>query len=301
MSYAILRTQKIKDKRDYMAAVRHHYRIGGLENADPSKTHLNYEAFTHEEAEKRFDDFFDKTTGKFSKRRKDAVLCIDYLLTASPEFFETATADEVERYFETCKEWLFEKHGEENLLLFTIEYDESTPHCTAIFAPVDDKGKLSAKHFLGGRDKLRAMQDDFHKFVNDRGFDLKRGNAVEHTRAKHGLVKDFYKDLKKMIKNGRFHEMKPEQLQVAAAQLFRANEKLLYELQSRNWDLERMSDWFYDCATGAANIQEFVEFTEALPKSELYDLGLKLKRAFNFPVKKKTGGVLNNGNGYTLP
>ena len=66
----------------------------------------------------------------------------------------------------------------------------------AYVVPIDDKGKLNARHFLGGRENLRNMQTDFAKNVGA-DFGLERG--VEGSPAKHERVKKFYGNLEKNI------------------------------------------------------------------------------------------------------
>ena len=100
-----------------------------------------------------------------SKRRKDAVICIEYLITASPEFFGEAWEEPETRfdasYFKDSLDWLKKKHGPENVVASTIHLDESTPHMAVFVVPKTADGRLSAKDFVGGRKILAQMQTDF--------------------------------------------------------------------------------------------------------------------------------------------
>ena len=168
MAYAILRTAKLKTFGNIAASASHNFRERETLNADPERTHLNihHGAVSSEEVTAKVKSLLPE------KFRSDAVLCIEYLITASPEFFENG-AQNLD-YFERARDWLEKKHGEKNIVYSGIQLDEKTPHMVAYVVPIDEKGKLNAKHFLGGREKLRNMQTDFAKNVGEY-FGLERG------------------------------------------------------------------------------------------------------------------------------
>lgn len=119
------------------------------------------------------------------------MLCIEYFIGASPEFF-TDDQDGA-AYFETALEWLRARHGAENVAAWSIHRDETSPHLVAYVVPrVGDK--LNAKHFLGGKAKLSAMQTDFAE-VAGKPYGLERG--IEGSEAEHVTIKAFYAGLKK--------------------------------------------------------------------------------------------------------
>lgn len=192
--FCILRTQKLKTRNDFVSSVRHHFRIGGLKNCNEELTHLNYTAgMTAEDCIGRFQSFFN-AGGKFEQRRKDAVLAVEYLVTASPEFFANKSFEEIKAYLKSASDYLKNKHGTENVLLETWEFDETTPHLSMIVVPVDAKGKLNAKSFLGGRDVLRKLQTDFYNAVG-KNYGLERGIERNDERAEHKTVKTYYQEL----------------------------------------------------------------------------------------------------------
>jgi hypothetical protein len=121
------------------------------------------------------------------KRRSDAVLCVEYFIGASPDYFD-GTDPKGERYFASAVEWLKERHGADNVVATSVHHDETSPHLVAYVVPLDQDGKLNAKAFLGGRDKLSAMQTDFAQAVGVHG--LERG--IEGSRAKHQSIKQYY-------------------------------------------------------------------------------------------------------------
>ena len=185
MNYAILRTAKLKTMGNIGGSLAHSYRTIEAPNADPNLTSKNHHSVATPEAVKQ------AIQNRLpEKRRSDAVLCIEYLITASPEWEGWGSSKEVE-FFKRSSQWLIDQHGEENIAGMSIHRDVSTPHLVAYVVPIDQKGKLNCKDFLGGRAKLNKMQTDFAKTVADLG--LTRGK--ESSKAKHTSIKEYYHDI----------------------------------------------------------------------------------------------------------
>lgn len=185
MNYAILRTAKLKTMGNIGSSLAHNYRTIETPNADPDRTLKNNHSVATPEAVKQA--IKDRLP---EKRRSDAVLCIEYLITASPEWEGWGKSQEDE-FFKRSAQWLIDKHGEENIAGMSIHRDISTPHLVAYVVPIDQKGKLNCKDFLGGRAKLNKMQTDFANTVADLG--LTRGK--EGSKAKHTNIKEYYHDI----------------------------------------------------------------------------------------------------------
>jgi len=187
MSYAILRTAKLTSLGNVGGSAAHNFRERKTENADPSRTPSN------------------ETTGAQNTRavlaavkarldtvptvRKNAVLAIEYFIGASPEWFKEQSPKAREAYFDEAEKWLKARHGAANVIAFTRQYDETTPHVCAYVVPIDPKGKLNCSHFLDGRTKLAEMQTEFAEKVGRR-FGLERG--IEGSQAKHQTIKQYY-------------------------------------------------------------------------------------------------------------
>ena len=185
MNYAILRTAKLKTMGNIGGSLAHSYRTIETPNSDPNLTLKNHHTVATPEAVKQ------AIKNRLpEKRRADAVLCIEYLITASPEWEGWGTSQEVE-FFKRSSQWLMDKHGAENITGMSIHRDISTPHLVAYVVPIDQKGKLNCKDFLGGRAKLNKMQTDFANTVADLG--LTRGK--EGSKAKHTSIKEYYHDI----------------------------------------------------------------------------------------------------------
>jgi len=157
---------------------------------DKDKKHLNYELHNENNIvyQKEIDlKIKDRYKGKKSIR-KDAVLNIECLITSDKEFFDRIGAEETKRYFEEAYNFIKNKFGEENLIYATVHMDETTPHMHAGFVPITTDGRLSAKDYLDGKERLRNLQDDFHKYISSKGFELERGISSDETHAKNIIL-----------------------------------------------------------------------------------------------------------------
>ncbi|MDR8284580.1 plasmid recombination enzyme, partial [Acinetobacter baumannii] len=76
----------------------------------------------------------------------------------------------------------------DRIVTASIHRDEATPHLSAFVVPLTQDGRLSAKEFIGGRDKMRADQTSFAEAV--RALGLERG--IEGSRATHQRVQSYY-------------------------------------------------------------------------------------------------------------
>lgn len=161
--YAILRVQKCKGA-EIGAMQYHNDREPGKHtnpDIDQSRTRMNRELCPHADYEGEVQARIDAGYRGTRKVRKDAVRLVEGIVTASPEFFEGASAEEVRDFFEDALGFCREEFGESNLVHFTVHMDEETPHAHFGFVPLRD-GKLSWKGFFPDKAALGAMQDRFY-------------------------------------------------------------------------------------------------------------------------------------------
>lgn len=189
MGYAIIRMAKIKHASKLRRSFEHAFRERETPNADQSRTHDNthFGATSSKEALAQFNVRLpDKT-------RKNAVLAVEYMVTASPESMQGKTRQEQDAYFRDAVKWLQNKHGAENVFYAGIHRDETTPHMYAYAVPIDQRGKLNCRAFYGEKDALSKMQTDFASTVG-REHGLERG--VEGSKARHIEIKQYYARVK---------------------------------------------------------------------------------------------------------
>ena len=125
------------------------------------------------------------------KRRKDAVLAVEYVMTASPEWWKTASQQQQQAFFEQARKWLADKYGQENIFAATVHHDETTPHLSAFVVPLTRDGRLSAKEFIGDRRQMSADQTSLAAAVQHLG--LERG--ILGSRATHQTIREYYSGL----------------------------------------------------------------------------------------------------------
>jgi len=183
-NYAIMRCAKLKTLGSVAASLQHNFRERETLNADASKTPDNEHLITST-TDKAMGMLRDKLP---EKRRKDAVVVVEYLLTTSPEWAKNASEDDQKRFFERSMRWLQDKYGNENIIAATIQRDETTPHLSAFVVPITRDGRLSAKEYIGNKSKMSADQDTFAKAVLELG--LERG--VKGSKAKHQKISQYY-------------------------------------------------------------------------------------------------------------
>lgn len=123
----------------------------------------------------------ESETGK--KTRKDAVVLLDGLFTASPEFFEGKTTQEIKKYFEDCLDFYVKEYcqGDETRVLnAVIHLDEATPHMQVASIPVytsESGNRLNAKIIMGNKTDYRKRQDRFFDAVSCK-YGLERGEPA---------------------------------------------------------------------------------------------------------------------------
>ena len=214
MSFAILRTSKITAS-NVGGANAHNTRSMEVPNADPEQSSFNYQLAgtksLKNDIENRLND------AGISKTRKNAVLGIEHMMTASPEYFENDKDNKKFYEFENeCMNWLKERYGEKNIINVHAHFDEHTPHLHAIVTPVVEKdvkwkngaesgikreNRLSARDFINGAKAMSQMQDSFAQHMKKNGLGLDRGQ--KGSKAKHTTIKKFYGYIEKanQIKN----------------------------------------------------------------------------------------------------
>jgi len=184
MEYAIMRAKKLANMGSVAASMQHCYRERDTHNADQERTPDNQHlvAKSTDEAMGKLRDLLPE------KRRKDAVLAVEYVMTATPEWFTKATPEQEKAFFQQSLQWLADKYGADRIVTASIHRDETTPHLSAFVVPLTQDKRLSAKEFIGSRDKMRADQTTYAACVANLG--LERG--IEGSKATHQTIQQHY-------------------------------------------------------------------------------------------------------------
>lgn len=187
--FCILRVEKIKSAGGVAVTLGHNTRERETRNASPELKDKNQVigAKSVEEGMSRFRGLVSQD----KKPRKNAVLCLDYLVTATNK---ALSPKERSAYLNDALKWIQKRHGAENVLQVAVHRDENTDgHMHVLVVPLTldkhQKPKLNASKWLDGKKKLSVMQTEFAKEVGSK-YDLARG--IEGSVAKHERVKRFY-------------------------------------------------------------------------------------------------------------
>ena len=150
---------------------------------DPARKHLNYNLLTpppkyRAEAERQIREAGCRT-------RKDSVRLVETLITASPEFFQGKSQQEIRAYFERALEFMKSKQKPDTIISAVVHMDEKTPHMHLCFVPLTEDGRLSAKDILGNKKKLTQWQDEYWSYMVKKYPDLERGESASETGRTH--------------------------------------------------------------------------------------------------------------------
>jgi hypothetical protein len=188
---AIARITKLKGG-SLAASEQHTNRSRETPNADPDRG--NQRLINSGDNDQTLMDMIGQRLGQ-QKYRKDAVLCVEMLLSVSPEYFRPDNPaiagywemDKLEQFQWAVQQWLTENYGD-RVLRAELHLDEATPHVHAYIIPLDDRGKLNCKGLFGSREKLRQWQDSYAKALEPLG--VERG--IRGSRATHTAIQEYY-------------------------------------------------------------------------------------------------------------
>ena len=184
--FVILRHTKLKSYGEIGGSLDHTYRLIDTPNSDSSRLNLNEHDFNKKT------DVVQSIKNRIDQRireRENNVLCVEYLVTASPDWSGWGDKDKETEFFNIQKERLIEKWGENNVISTHIHRDETTPHLIAYIVPFDEeKQVLNCKKWLGNRTLLQEEQTDAARRVEHLG--LSRG--IKNSKAEHRTIKQHY-------------------------------------------------------------------------------------------------------------
>lgn len=179
-----------------------------------------------------------KTAGV--RERKDSIVGITGVYTASAEWFDTHPKSEWMAYFSDCLAFHDKVYG--HCINAVIHMDEDVPHMQCISIPLveDERGwHLSAKIVMGGRSDYQKRQDEFFEQVGephgmDRGIRRDAAEIKRHTTKREWQLATQEQELQQL-----------QQRTVAAErQLAEVNRQLTEtskQLESKKYAIEKMA------------------------------------------------------------
>jgi len=182
--YAVMRFAKLKNMGQIKALGKHNERERETRNADEARREDNVRLVGT-------GDWCADVQARLDivpTIRANAVLALEYVMTASKEFYADADPHKLATWTDRSLDWLRERFGAENVVAAVLHKDELTPHIQAVVVPISEAGRLSATHYVDGAEKLHEMQTSYARAVEDLG--LVRG--VQGSVATHQTVQEYY-------------------------------------------------------------------------------------------------------------
>lgn len=252
MGKAILRVAGIKTTSDLSGVGKHHIdRISETnKDIDPNRSNDNItlksaigtygDTFNYvvRDLKNQHEKQMESTRESRRKSFRDKVnedkadVACEFMMSASPEYFEGKSRQEVREWAENSLKFVTDKIGinKDNVLHAVVHMDEKTPHLHVVAVPLVEKydGRkkenvlaISRKHFIKTRQDMANVQTNYVDFMNEKGFDLERG--MEKSGGKHLDVARY------KVKTA---EEKVEQLEQQVTDLSGEKEKLQKEKEA---------------------------------------------------------------------
>ncbi len=196
--YAIIGLAKLKAGGNIKAVLEHMTRSRKTENSNGRANDVLIQPPQLPEIMERLNSYLP---------RKNAVLSYDFLMTASPDFFQDKTEEEIKAWERDSLAWCQETFGKDNVVAAICHRDELTPHIQALIIPEKD-GKLNARYYTGGREKMRALWTGYARKMKAWG--LQRGKLF--SPAEHKAIRDYYADVNKAAELVARGKVRAEQL-----------------------------------------------------------------------------------------
>lgn len=202
--FIVFRSQKHKSAIGLRHSLRHAMREQPTPNADPAKLKDNY-YIQLDDGRMLGENTVDKAMERYQSKlpdkvRKNAVHCVEFVVSGSPEHLAKMNRMEQINFFEDATNYIAKKMGGlDNVIHAQVHFDELTPHLTLFVVPIDEKGKLNARKFIGGnKNVMRDMQTEIAEKVGKK-YGFERGIAKDKPD-NHIEIKKFYQVLDRFDK-----------------------------------------------------------------------------------------------------
>lgn len=227
-NFGIIRMQKFK-MTDVQGIQKHNQRQGiskSNTDIDYESSNKNYDLLNDENL--KYESEIKQQIGERVKRktRANSVVLSEFMVTASPDFMKSLSAEEQKKYFEESLDFIQERYGKENTLYAVVHYDEKTPHMHVGVIPITEDERLSAKDIFN-RVELQNLQTEFPEHMKKSGFEVERGKASDR---KHLSPQEYKEkmDLEKEVQQLQQQKKK----EIAEITTFKEPKKVLEKVES---------------------------------------------------------------------
>lgn len=210
--FSIIRTKKIAFSK-VKGASEHNLRKRKEKNVDETRSHLNEVLIDTFNVSQSTDKTLSSELNKYyeevkATQKKGSIALMEFVLTASPEFFKTADEETFEQWKKSQIEFAKTKWGD-SVKLAVLHMDETSPHIHILISTEHTTTKkyknqfgefhkettsLNVKRF--DREYLKQLQTDYAE--HNKEFGLKRG--LYNSNATHRTLKEFANQLEQAEK-----------------------------------------------------------------------------------------------------
>ncbi|MBD2184959.1 plasmid recombination protein [Planktothrix sp. FACHB-1355] len=191
MAFGILQIQKIKSWGNLVSSSSHTSRDRETPNANPDVKNIRPIGNSDDPT---LETLVRQKIGN-QKIRSNAVLAVEMLLGASPDYFRPDNPESggrydlerLERWKLASVNWLKSEYGD-LVVRAELHLDEITPHIHAYLVPLDEQGKLNCRALFGNRYKLSSLQDSYAAALSPIG--IERG--IKGSHATYTKIKEYY-------------------------------------------------------------------------------------------------------------
>lgn len=168
-----------------------------------------------------------------ARTRANSVIALDTIYTASAQFFQGKTNEQINNYFADCLQFHQQKYG--HVVSAVIHYDETTPHMHVLSVPLTKDGRLSARDVVGNRTAMSRAQTEFFEEVGrehglERGVHRDCAEKRRHITAQEYELRQTEQRLQEQQQKLQEQQQKLQELQ----ELQQHEQQRLERLQSRN-------------------------------------------------------------------
>ena len=227
LNYAIFRSEPIYTLKDLAQIGSHNKREKKAYNSNPNikikltKNNIELVPLTekyvkgfynltkeykreHDERMKTEREDRKKTFNQMLNKSKN-VVADELLFTATHNFFNNMTRDDIKNWANTCMEFVYKDLGytKEQILHASVHLDEETPHLHCVVVPLvkkydkrtnTERFTISKKQYIKDKVHLSELQDKYYKRLTNKGYDLERG--IKGSNVQHQNVKELKKTTK---------------------------------------------------------------------------------------------------------
>lgn len=253
--YAVIDINKIHTTNTLHNQERHNDRAYRMHHVDENLSSLNKSIISTGGISytDRWNEIISQREAKQGfaiKTRSNSVIALD-IVTAFSEGAEKELGINIDEWCDANKRWFEKTFGKDNILSMTLHMDETDdtphgrrgPHIHTQVVPIDDRGRLCARSFTGGKLAMQKLHTSYANAMSE--FGLSRGE--KNSKLAHTQRKRWYNQVAKLcyakapaIKDGEtFEEYKArldevfQDINIAAQRTLDAANKSIAHSQTR--------------------------------------------------------------------